>query len=692
MQRGYTSITTLGTPWKTPIEWIVHLNKHSTRACALLLQILSKLLRPLKLLGSRTPLDSLLPFYIARNPSHMQKSGRPEEITVRFAASMGFTPQAVEIHSVSRAEFMSSSSSAPIDLGRSHEAEATAIQSEITDRDDRNNDDLNVQSSSYGNAFELHAPKEPSIRESPDEIEGQFIFGKSYRPALCPLLSIEVRRYTRGITIPKRDKGKEMFIQPVTLRFEREPMTSGWVRCIHPEGALYYYNAEKRIYTEAYLDDPLVLDKIEKCISTLFEEHEITLEQQKIIDESDLVLEIYHEDDSMCGYYFANHESRTLFWLDEQNMQYDLHEVHGELTPSHMKYAMERFYWLHMFLFPHNHWLDPKIVSEAKAMLTWASIDELTSPTSPSLFGAEKLMQFISLVDQVENMLHDDCATATIGRILAEFAQEHFLNYHGERGARINSNQSVHTHKLPYHSSLRTIVFLALFNGPNTYLSAIEDIYTDDIVRTRSWKAHESKLKEGWEEYVLCSGVLLNANIALLALPHLIPDNVASSTAGQVASYLSMLTSMGSMIIGLLLQRQHRRYYGNDEFAAVRYLTTYVVRAGSIARLAVVYSLPHALLMWSMIAFLAAIAFECFNTRNTPTITMIAVSLVLLVGLILWCAYAGSHSSQASRATKPHWSYHLERMKTMEGRSERPGDNSKSRRIYSYHDNASLPS
>ncbi|KAI0346479.1 hypothetical protein BDW22DRAFT_1352569 [Trametopsis cervina] len=334
-------------------------------------------------------------------------------------------------------------------------------------------------------------------------------------------------------------------------------------------------------------------------------------------------------------------------------MQDHLQEVHGELTESHMKYAMERFYWLHMSLFPHNHRLTSETVVEVKALLTWALTDQLTSLTSPTQYTAAQLTELISLVDKVKDILTDDRATATVGRILADFAWSQFLNYHGEYGARLNSNQSVHNHDPPRRSSLMSAIFLTLFNAPITHWDWIKDIYTDDIVRTLTWKEHLNKLKDDWQECILCSTVLLNANVAFLAVPHLIPDDMTSSTTGQVASYLSLLTSAGSVIIGLLLQRQHRIHSMGDAWDAHQYLTHYMKCVGSTEMLAVVYSLPYGLLMWAMIAFLVAIAFECFNTQNIPTIAMSSVALVILVGLILWCAYAGSHTSQVTEERAP---------------------------------------
>lgn len=67
-----------------------------------------------------------------------------------------------------------------------------------------------------------------------------------------------------------------------------------------------------------------------------------------------------------------------------------------------------------------------------------------------------------------------------------------------------------------------------------------------------------------------------------------------------------------------------------------------------------------------MIAFLVAITFECFNTRNIPTIVLSGVALVLLISLIFWCAYAGSHNSKATKAfVFGSWYRSLEGIKTL---------------------------
>ena len=52
--------------------------------------------------------------------------------------------------------------------------------------------------------------------------------------------------------------------------------------------------------------------------------------------------------------------------------------------------------------------------------------------------------------------------------------------------------------------------------------------------------------------------VLLNANVAFLAIPSVDPGSNNNRTAAQIVSYISIVTSTGSIIIALLLIRQYR--------------------------------------------------------------------------------------------------------------------------------------
>ncbi len=64
--------------------------------------------------------------------------------------------------------------------------------------------------------------------------------------------------------------------------------------------------------------------------------------------------------------------------------------------------------------------------------------------------------------------------------------------------------------------------------------------------------------------------VLLNANVAFLAIPDVDPESNHNRTAAQIVSYISIATSTGSIIIGPLLGHQNRVKPGETIDQAVR--------------------------------------------------------------------------------------------------------------------------
>ena len=127
--------------------------------------------------------------------------------------------------------------------------------------------------------------------------------------------------------------------------------------------------------------------------------------------------------------------------------------------------------------------------------------------------------------------------------------------------------------------------------------------------------------------------VLLNANMAFLSIQSI--DNggnlVADRSAAQIASYISIMTSVGSVIISLILVRQNRSknrhsaeeavgisfdslnvhcviltfQYSNLSGDILGYQATFLGRMTHKKRgletLAILYALPYALLMWSYV-------------------------------------------------------------------------------------------
>ncbi|KAK0463706.1 uncharacterized protein EV420DRAFT_1519585 [Desarmillaria tabescens] len=108
----------------------------------------------------------------------------------------------------------------------------------------------------------------------------------------------------------------------------------------------------------------------------------------------------------------------------------------------------------------------------------------------------------------------------------------------------------------------------------------------------------------------------------------------------QVLCYLSVASSMGTIIIGLLLMSHHNamKYVGVD--VVTSFLERHWQMRLGFERLSIVYSIPYALLMWGMVSFLASFFLMCLESSN-PTLLKVFVILALLLGtvLCLWCIY-----------------------------------------------------
>jgi hypothetical protein len=82
---------------------------------------------------------------------------------------------------------------------------------------------------------------------------------------------------------------------------------------VHPEGQLYFYQPGLRAVTECFLFDRLIFVKITFWLERV---SQLLSAQQMVVPiSSELFLELEEETNS-CKYYFVDHGTRRLFWLD----------------------------------------------------------------------------------------------------------------------------------------------------------------------------------------------------------------------------------------------------------------------------------------------------------------------------------------------------------------------------------------
>lgn len=62
---------------------------------------------------------------------------------------------------------------------------------------------------------------------------------------------------------------------------------------------------------------------------------------------------------------------------------------------------------------------------------------------------------------------------------------------------------------------------------------------------------------------------MLSVNVGFLAIPGVVLTSNNTPTPSQIVSYLSLVASVGSIVVGLLLVRHHRTKQEEDPYGAV---------------------------------------------------------------------------------------------------------------------------
>ncbi|KAI0823006.1 hypothetical protein BC628DRAFT_1326187 [Trametes gibbosa] len=482
---------------------------------------------------------------------------------------------------------------------------------------------------------------------------------------LWPILTIP--RYDDCPTIP--NERAYWSLRPVTLTFPNAKVPDDWISCTHPEGRLYFYHPEKRIYTDADVRE----HKIRAILAAFEARLHGMIREQSLELPPNYELVMYLESRPVSGgynwlYYYVDRKTRSLFWLNE----YDIFTILDPDLPcirtlSDIKYGIEAQYWTHCEMYPYNHEMSDEVFLELSGILTFASTDMVTSMTSTVTYRSDDVHRMLGLVKSAKGM-YNPCYTGHhLSRLMGLFAHQRYLNRYGQTYARLGRTQSVLDTKKHPKTPLITLLSPLFWNAPEVHLRALEKIWIDGIITIEPWSGFIGKLQNEWQEFVLYSTVLLNANVAFLAIPS-VGDGSKQLSAAQISSNLSIVTSVGSILLGLLLVRQHRVKSRDTAHDAWRYLSSRKHPTLGLETLAIIYSLPYALLMWAMVTFLLAFSFECFGTPDRVGVFFFGAVWIAIAILVGWCIFTGWESSETTlMSTLRAWRMRLFREKDGDG-------------------------
>ncbi|KAF8068880.1 hypothetical protein FPV67DRAFT_1448735 [Lyophyllum atratum] len=448
-------------------------------------------------------------------------------------------------------------------------------------------------------------------------------------PKIRPFVPESLQRYERNVKVPK--EYTEYTIPAVTTTFDMPNNPLGWTPCFHPEGALYFFHEGKRIFTDANLYEADMLSQIEANIDTIDEFFRVHNIRRSV--HVDLVLELLRVDGQIDTlYYMVDHSKRCIFFVDDFDAS-DLpiwYELQGVTSPTHVKHEIETQYWTkqryHCLMFPRSIELSQDLVDELRDII----IHSLGENVDSKFQGSTCLLS--------------DALTPV---------RQRFYNFHGQSGARMGRDQSVYGTAQNKRSWLILSLSPMLFFSPEVHLQTLEKMWIDGITRRVLWTEFMDKLYAEWQEFTLYGTVLLNANVAFLAIQSVDERRGNSRSPAQIASYASIAASLGTIILGLLLVRQTRSKGRDNATDASTYLHKRSNQAMGIETLAIMYSLPYALLMWGMVCFLFAFLFICFDGSDIYTRLLVGATWVAIASLIMCCIWMAWEQMPETGAETP---------------------------------------
>lgn len=237
----------------------------------------------------------------------------------------------------------------------------------------------------------------------------------------------------------------------------------------------------------------------------------------------------------------------------------------------------------------------------------------------------------LTLVSKAKELGNSNGYTAcVVGRLMSVFAHERFLNFHGQLIARLSRDHAVYEEEKRGRSWLLAVLSPLLFNGPRFHLKTLDEIWVDHIINYQCWARLIRRLQDEWQLISITSTVMVTVNVGFLAIQSVDRAGDTRSTA-QLTGYLSAVLSIASIIAGLILSRQHRALKQNEATIAQAYLWSKHSERWGLEVLAIMYSLPYALLMWATCAF--CVALTCQYFAFNPSIDTASVAGRLGVGL-----------------------------------------------------------
>ncbi|KAG9309092.1 hypothetical protein JVU11DRAFT_10975 [Chiua virens] len=406
-----------------------------------------------------------------------------------------------------------------------------------------------------------------------------------------------------------------------------EKVPDHWERVVHPEGARYYFNANKNVFTDAGITELGDLSAVDACVQFL-RERESQLVSSNDVRSRPTQLVIQLTDSEQWVYYFVDHDARVVFWVEDFDLEGLIpSNILGVTEDSHIVYAIEVQYWQHCELYPNSIPLLQEHITEMWGAMSFAYI----APLSP--LNQNELAKILSLMPYLQARVPaaDIYAIWILARAMRILARAKLYHFYGQPGARLEADMSVYSPEGDHKDGGQPIAFFCdfcFFFALSSHIQALKSIWVDENINYAQWSKFSTKLTAEWNGFAIYSTVMLAVDISFLSVPSVNKGNVNSQSVAIVATYMSLLCVVGSLVSSVLLSGKITAMETSAEVAMFMQKMTHW--KGGIFVLGIICSLPFALVLWSMVFFALALVYTIFQSTDTASLGIMTCGTVMV--------------------------------------------------------------
>ncbi|KAG1821407.1 hypothetical protein EV424DRAFT_835078 [Suillus variegatus] len=473
---------------------------------------------------------------------------------------------------------------------------------------------------------------------------------------LTPIIPGQIKRYERN---QFQDQNEDFEIQKGPLDYSEElAPVSGWEPLTHPEGALFFYHSYDRVFTNVDVRDPGTVATMGEVVKEAYKEArkahtfhasvELTLERMEV------------DGEGKWGYYFVDHNRHVIFWLEPYKSGDLMDNVRGVKRKSHISefipsnthpsfshgvtpricariavlvraaseslpdivthcHHLDR---LHIELFPNKRFLPEDVLVTLKEIVMFTRADNITSKKCLASFTSDQVSSMLDLMDPLMSSIDKEHEHSVwiVARFMGEFCSNKFVNFCGQPGARLDVDQSLYLDYIPPPKSiLFRVINVILFGAPGAQSKALHKIWVDYTIVQRRWESFINRLNSEWKGYSVFSTVMLTVDISFLLVP-----SVQNQVSAIIVLYMSTLCALGSLVVSLVLAGQVNDSQRDSAESVALFMIEMSQSMLGLESLALMLSLPYALLIWGMIFFAATLSIVIYCTSDVVIISIVS--------------------------------------------------------------------